>query len=160
MPRKGARIFQILALVHQSESPWRHKLLECPTVAEHVPEDNLCDGPEGLPPSCSRAGQPRRGWTMTIGGVNSRIGAGVGKQMFDDEVQALIETAHLYGKKWRCIRMAPMASRDRHQCVKALTVVNNRLQCLSPSRSRLCQMGRARDAPALPAAGSSDTDHQ
>jgi imidazolonepropionase-like amidohydrolase len=33
------------------------------------------------------------------GRVNSRIGAGVGKQMFDDEAQALIETAHLYGKK-------------------------------------------------------------
>ena len=36
---------------------------------------------------------------MTTGGVNSRIGAGVGKQMFDDEAQALIETAHMYGKK-------------------------------------------------------------
>ena len=36
---------------------------------------------------------------MTTGGVNSRIGAGLGKQMFDDEAQALIETAHLYGKK-------------------------------------------------------------
>jgi imidazolonepropionase-like amidohydrolase len=36
---------------------------------------------------------------MTSGGVNSRIGAGVGRQMFDDEAQALIETAHLYGKK-------------------------------------------------------------
>jgi imidazolonepropionase-like amidohydrolase len=36
---------------------------------------------------------------MTTGGVNSRIGAGVGKQMFDDEAKALIDTAHLYGKK-------------------------------------------------------------
>ena len=36
---------------------------------------------------------------MTTGGVNSRIGAGLGRQMFDDEAQALIETAHLYGKK-------------------------------------------------------------
>jgi imidazolonepropionase-like amidohydrolase len=61
----------------------------------------LCDGPEG----CRRAvrAQVRRGVDvikiMTTGGVNSRIGAGVGKQMFDDEAQALIETAHLYGKK-------------------------------------------------------------
>jgi imidazolonepropionase-like amidohydrolase len=72
-----------------------------PELAEHAPEDNLCDGPE----ACRRAvrAQVRRGVDvikiMTTGGVNSRIGAGVGKQMFDDEAQALIETAHLYGKK-------------------------------------------------------------
>jgi imidazolonepropionase-like amidohydrolase len=72
-----------------------------PDIAEHVSESNLCDGPE----SCRRAvrEQVRRGVDvikiMTTGGVNSRIGAGVGKQMFDDEAQALIETAHMYGKK-------------------------------------------------------------
>jgi len=72
-----------------------------PDIAEHVSETNLCDGPE----SCRRAvrEQVRRGVDvikiMTTGGVNSRIGAGIGKQMFDDEAQALIETAHLYGKK-------------------------------------------------------------
>ena len=72
-----------------------------PDIAEHVSEANLCDGPE----SCRRTvrAQVRRGVDvikiMTTGGVNSRIGAGVGKQMFDDEAQALIETAHLYGKK-------------------------------------------------------------
>jgi imidazolonepropionase-like amidohydrolase len=72
-----------------------------PDIAEHVSEANLCDGPE----SCRRAvrEQVRRGVDvikiMTTGGVNSRIGAGVGRQMFDDEAQALIETAHLYGKK-------------------------------------------------------------
>lgn len=72
-----------------------------PDIAEHVPETNLCDGPE----SCRHAVrvQLRRGVDlikiMTTGGVNSRIGAGVGKQMFDDEAQALIETAHMYGKK-------------------------------------------------------------
>lgn len=72
-----------------------------PDIAEHLSETNLCDGPE----SCRRAvrAQIRRGVDlikiMTTGGVNSRIGAGVGKQMFDDEAQALIETAHLYGKK-------------------------------------------------------------
>jgi imidazolonepropionase-like amidohydrolase len=72
-----------------------------PDIAEHVSEANLCDGPE----SCRHAvrAQVRREVDlikiMTTGGVNSRIGAGVGKQMFDDEAQALIETAHLYGKK-------------------------------------------------------------
>lgn len=35
----------------------------------------------------------------TTGGVNSRVGAGLGRQMFDDEARALVETAHLYGKK-------------------------------------------------------------
>jgi imidazolonepropionase-like amidohydrolase len=72
-----------------------------PDIAEHVSQTNLCDGPE----SCRHAvrAQVRRGVDlikiMTTGGVNSRIGAGVGRQMFDDEAQALIETAHLYGKK-------------------------------------------------------------
>lgn len=72
-----------------------------PDLAEHMHEDNLCDGPE----ACRRAvrAQVRRGVDlikiMTTGGVNSRIGAGLGKQMFDDEAQALIETAHLYNKK-------------------------------------------------------------
>lgn len=72
-----------------------------PELAAHAPEDNLCDGPE----ACRRAvrAQVRRGVDvikiMTTGGVNSRIGAGLGRQMFEDEAQALIETAHLYGKK-------------------------------------------------------------
>jgi imidazolonepropionase-like amidohydrolase len=35
----------------------------------------------------------------TTGGVNSRIGTGIGKQMFDDEAKAIADTAHLYGKK-------------------------------------------------------------
>ena len=35
----------------------------------------------------------------TTGGVNSRIGAGLGAQMFEDEARAIVETARLYGKK-------------------------------------------------------------
>ncbi len=35
----------------------------------------------------------------TTAGVNSRISAGLGRQMFDDEVKALVDTAHMYGKK-------------------------------------------------------------
>ncbi|HET9640403.1 MAG TPA: amidohydrolase family protein [Allosphingosinicella sp.] len=66
-----------------------------------IPQDNLCDGAE----SCRRAvrAQIRRGVDVikiaTTGGVNSRIGAGLGRQIFDDEVRALVDTAHLYGKK-------------------------------------------------------------
>ncbi|MFN3388733.1 MAG: amidohydrolase family protein [Allosphingosinicella sp.] len=66
-----------------------------------IGQENLCDGVE----SCRRAvrTQVRRGVDVikiaTTGGVNSRIGAGLGRQIFDDEVKALVDTAHLYGKK-------------------------------------------------------------
>lgn len=66
-----------------------------------ISDDNLCDGIE----SCRQAvrKQIRRGVDVikiaTTGGVNSRIGVGVGRQIFDDEVKALVDTAHLYGKK-------------------------------------------------------------
>jgi len=66
-----------------------------------IPHENVCDGPE----SCRRAvrAQIARGVDVikiaTTGGVNSRIGAGVGAQMFADEARALVQTAHLYGKK-------------------------------------------------------------
>ena len=66
-----------------------------------IDQDNLCDGVE----SCRQAvrKQIRRGVDVikiaTTGGVNSRIGSGLGRQLFDDEVKALVDTAHLYGKK-------------------------------------------------------------
>jgi imidazolonepropionase-like amidohydrolase len=66
-----------------------------------IGQENLCDGVE----SCRQAirKQVRRGVDIikiaTTGGVNSRIGAGLGRQLFDDEVKALVDTAHLYGKK-------------------------------------------------------------
>jgi len=62
---------------------------------------NTCDGVE----SCRRAvrRQIGRGADVikiaTTGGVNSRIGAGLGQQMLEDEVQAIVEAAHLAGKK-------------------------------------------------------------
>jgi imidazolonepropionase-like amidohydrolase len=70
-------------------------------LREHTPHSNVCDGVE----SCREAVrlQISRGADVikiaTTGGVNSRIGAGVGAQMFDDEAKALIDTAKLYGKK-------------------------------------------------------------
>jgi imidazolonepropionase-like amidohydrolase len=66
-----------------------------------IPHDNVCDGPE----SCRRAvrEQIARGVDVvkiaTTGGVNSRISAGLGAQMFADEARALVETAHMYGRK-------------------------------------------------------------
>jgi len=62
---------------------------------------NLCDGAD----ACRRAVrlQVARGADLikiaTTGGVNSRIGAGLGQQMFEDEARAIVETARLYGKK-------------------------------------------------------------
>ena len=63
--------------------------------------ENLCDGAD----DCRRAvrRQVARGVDVikiaTTGGVNSRIGAGLGQQMFEDEARAIVETARLYGKK-------------------------------------------------------------
>ena len=60
-------------------------------AARHMrDQENLCDGAE----ACRRAVrlQIRRGVDVikiaTTGGVNSRIGAGLGQQMFDDEAKA------------------------------------------------------------------------
>lgn len=70
-------------------------------LREAMPHDNVCNGPE----SCREAVriQVGRGADVikiaTTGGVNSRIGRGVGAQMFEDEARALIDTAHLYGLK-------------------------------------------------------------
>ena len=70
-------------------------------IGEVVGHENVCDGVE----DCRRAvrRQIGRGADVikiaTTGGVNSRIGAGLGKQMFDDEAKAIVETAHLAGKK-------------------------------------------------------------
>ena len=66
-----------------------------------IQQDNLCDGAD----ACRKAVrmQIRRGVDVikiaTTGGVNSVIGAGVGKQIYADEVKALVDTAHLYNKK-------------------------------------------------------------
>ena len=64
-------------------------------------DQSTCDGAD----DCRRAvrRQIARGADVikiaTTGGVNSRIGLGLGAQMFEDEVRAIVETAHLYGKK-------------------------------------------------------------
>jgi imidazolonepropionase-like amidohydrolase len=63
--------------------------------------DHLCDGVE----SCRRAVrlQVGRGADVikiaTTGGVNSRVGAGINQQMFEDEARAISATAHLAKKK-------------------------------------------------------------
>lgn len=62
---------------------------------------NTCNGAD----DCRRAVrlQIARGADVikfaSTGGVNSRIGAGLGRQMFDDEARAIVDTAHMFGKK-------------------------------------------------------------
>lgn len=62
---------------------------------------STCDGAD----DCRRAvrRQIARGVDVikiaTTGGVNSRIGLGLGAQMFEDEVRAIVEAARLYGKR-------------------------------------------------------------
>jgi len=66
-----------------------------------IGSENLCDGAEECRKAVRR--QVGRGADVikiaTTGGVNSRIGAGLGKQMFEDEAKAIVDTAKLYGKK-------------------------------------------------------------
>ena len=63
--------------------------------------NNVCDGVA----DCRRAVriQIARGANLikfaTTGGVNSRIGAGLGQQIFDDEARAIVETARLFNRK-------------------------------------------------------------
>ncbi|MBK8283948.1 MAG: amidohydrolase family protein [Ahniella sp.] len=62
---------------------------------------NVCDGADACRAAVRR--QISRGVDVikfaSTGGVNSRIGLGLGAQMFEDEARAIVETAHLYGKK-------------------------------------------------------------
>ena len=63
--------------------------------------DNVCDGADACRQAVRK--QISRGVDVikmaATGGVNSIIGAGLGAQMFEDEAKAIVETAHLYGKK-------------------------------------------------------------
>ncbi|GHA72245.1 metal-dependent hydrolase family protein [Cognatilysobacter bugurensis] len=62
---------------------------------------NVCDGVD----SCRKAVRQQIAQGADViklsitGGVNSRISAGLGAQMFEDEARAVVETARMYGKK-------------------------------------------------------------
>ncbi|MEZ5440125.1 MAG: amidohydrolase family protein [Lysobacterales bacterium] len=62
---------------------------------------NVCDGPAECRKAVRRqiAGGADVIKMAITGGVNSRISAGLGAQMFEDEARAVVETAHLYGRK-------------------------------------------------------------
>ncbi len=63
--------------------------------------ENVCNGPE----DCRRAVRSQIGQGAEVikftatGGVNSNIAGGLGRQMFDDEMKAIVDTAHMFGRK-------------------------------------------------------------
>jgi len=67
----------------------------------HAHADNLCDGPE----SCRRAVRNQIGQGAEVikfaatGGVLSNVAGGLGRQMFDDEMKAIVDTGHSFGRK-------------------------------------------------------------
>ena len=62
---------------------------------------NLCNGAD----DCRRAAREQISQGADVikftatGGVNSNIAGGLGQQLFDDEMKAIVETAHLFGRK-------------------------------------------------------------
>ena len=62
---------------------------------------NLCNGAD----DCRRATREQISQGADVikftatGGVNSNIAGGLGQQLFDDEMKAIIETAHLFGRR-------------------------------------------------------------
>ncbi len=97
----GPRIIDAGSAISTTSGHMDDRLGFAEWVQHGIETDNVCDSAE----SCRRAVRLQIGRGVdvikiaTSGGVNSFIGAGVGKQMFDDEAKALIETAHMYGKK-------------------------------------------------------------
>lgn len=98
---EGPRIVDAAKSISTTSGHMDYRLGLRDEFAEIVPHDNVCDGVEACRVAVRR--QIGRGADVikiaTTGGVNSRIGAGLGKQMFDDEAKVIVETAHLYGKK-------------------------------------------------------------
>ncbi len=62
---------------------------------------NLCNGAD----DCRRAAREQISQGADVikftatGGVNSNIAGGLGQQLFDDEMKAIVDTAHLFGRK-------------------------------------------------------------
>ena len=71
------------------------------TEAVHEKATNLCNGPD----DCRRAVREQISQGADVikfaatGGVNSNIAGGLNQQMFADEMQAIVETAHMFGRK-------------------------------------------------------------
>jgi len=71
------------------------------TEAYKAERENVCDGPD----DCRRAVRRQVSAGAEVikfaasGGVGSNVAGGLGRQMFDDEMKAVVETARLFGRK-------------------------------------------------------------
>ena len=71
------------------------------TLTARARATNLCDGPD----DCRRAVREQISQGADVikfaatGGVMSNVGGGLDRQMFADEMQAIVDTAHLFGRK-------------------------------------------------------------
>ncbi len=71
------------------------------TKAYMAERDNVCDGPD----DCRRAVRRQVSAGAEVikfaasGGVGSNVAGGLGRQMFDDEMKAIVETARLFGRR-------------------------------------------------------------
>lgn len=71
------------------------------TEIVHERATNICNGPD----DCRRAVREQISQGADVikfaatGGVNSNIAGGLNQQMFADEMQAIVETAHMFGRK-------------------------------------------------------------
>jgi len=71
------------------------------TGAYAAERDNVCDGPD----DCRRAVRRQVSAGAEVikfaasGGVGSNVAGGLGRQMFDDEMKAIVDTARLFGRK-------------------------------------------------------------
>ena len=67
----------------------------------HRHAENVCNGPE----DCRRAVRSQIGQGADVikftatGGVLSNVAGGLGAQMFEDEMKAVVDTAHMFGRK-------------------------------------------------------------
>ncbi|MCG2586852.1 amidohydrolase family protein [Massilia sp. TS11] len=98
---RGPRILDAGEAISTTSGHMDGRLGYADWVQQGVETHNLCDSAE----SCRHAVRVQVGRGVdvikiaTTGGVNSVVGAGLKRQMFEDEARALIDTAHLYGKK-------------------------------------------------------------
>lgn len=98
---QGPRILDAGSAISATSGHMDYRLGLRDDLHDALHPENVCDGADG----CRTAVRTQVGRGVDVvkfadtGGVNSRIGAGLGAQMFDDEVQAIVATAHMYGKK-------------------------------------------------------------
>lgn len=97
----GPRILDAAASISATSGHTDRRLGLDDGVRDHIDASNVCNDVA----SCREAVRIQVGRGADVikmaitGGVNSRVGAGLNAQMFEDEAKAVIDTAHMYGLK-------------------------------------------------------------